>query len=52
MKLLEAKTEIINETLDKVSDHAMIIMKCKNKKVEVGQGGRRMVIPNSRTSLT
>ena len=52
-KNLDIECKIRNEVIDrneKISDHAMIFMNCKNKKIEPGVGGRRMIIPNSKTS--
>ena len=46
---VDISTEIIEQTLGKVSDHAMIRMKCKQKLIS--DGNTRSTIPNVHTSL-
>ena len=51
-KKLQLEVKIIKEVIErkeKISDHAMILIICKNKKIEPGEGGR-MIIQNSKIS--
>ena len=44
------EVKVLEQTLEKVSDHAMIHITCTQKMIEEGDGSKRSTIPNKKTA--